>query len=326
MRAQHDLGAEPVPADERPRARRRRAEAGDRPRRASRACTGGAGGPRSRRAAAGRAARRGSGARGPRRAASNSRWLSSAECQSTTPGPRPPRGRRRARRRGGGRGAASSAALPGARRPARSAPATSPARVDPPRGALEPPHELELHALAVLRAALGGADAGSRAAAAAPSPRAAALGQAVGDSGQHEPRLWSWPSLGRARTHARATFRRRARTAPRRRPERRADLGARVEAGARPGGGRSSCSPRSASAAGKQRDAARRGASAGSYCANLRKAARPITCARPLRPSRGSVNAAAHSQPRPHRLAGGPPSRRLRRTVRRWSNAGHLQG
>ena len=68
-RAQQHLRAEVVPGDQRARPGRVQAERRRAPRRASRACRGGAGGPRSRRAAAGRAARRGSARRGRRRRA-----------------------------------------------------------------------------------------------------------------------------------------------------------------------------------------------------------------------------------------------------------------
>ena len=52
-------------------------------------CTGGAGGPRSRRAAAGRAARRGGLCSRPSTSGVSSRWLSSSECQRITAGPVP---------------------------------------------------------------------------------------------------------------------------------------------------------------------------------------------------------------------------------------------
>ena len=68
-RVQQDLRAEPVAADERPRARRPRGRTRPSRRRTSRACRRGGAGPRSRRAAAGRAARPGSGGRGARRPA-----------------------------------------------------------------------------------------------------------------------------------------------------------------------------------------------------------------------------------------------------------------
>ena len=110
-RVQQDLGAEPVPADQRPRAEHLVAEARRARRRTSPACRGGAGAPRSRRAAAGRAARRGSGRRGPRRSARTPCGRASPSAAARAAGRSPPRGRRRARRRGGGRAAASRAAI-----------------------------------------------------------------------------------------------------------------------------------------------------------------------------------------------------------------------
>ena len=88
-RAQQDLRAGVVAGEQRPRAEHLGAEARRSPPRTSRACRGGGAGPRSRRAAAGRAARRGSG----RASCSTSRLpllvREQAECSSASGGPAP---------------------------------------------------------------------------------------------------------------------------------------------------------------------------------------------------------------------------------------------
>ena len=110
-RVQHDLGAEAVAADHRRAARAPRGRSRRTRRRTSPACRGGAGAPRSRRAAAGRAARRGSGRRAPRRSARTPCARASPSAAAPAAGRFPPRGRRRARRRGGGRAVASRRAI-----------------------------------------------------------------------------------------------------------------------------------------------------------------------------------------------------------------------
>ena len=96
------------PREQRARAEHLGAEAGRAPRRTSRACRGGAGAPRSRRAAAGRAARRGSGRRAARRPVPTPCARAGPSAAARAAGRRRARDRRRARRRGGGRGAAAS--------------------------------------------------------------------------------------------------------------------------------------------------------------------------------------------------------------------------